>query len=127
MAFKYINAAISGEYQRLLSRLIEDPESINFDDTPTFELPNSVPQRGDNADGFLTGSLRSLTFDGVNDFLKLPTIEGLGTEILLEDIGGYDIKHGSTSHTIALEAWIKLNSSLTGIDTNSEFFESMKK
>ena len=123
MAFKYINAAISGEYQRILSRLIEDPESINFDDTPTLDLPNSVPQRGDNADGFLTGSLRSLTFDGVNDFLKLPTTQGLGTEILLEDIGGYAVKHGSTSHTIALEAWVKLNSSITGIDTNSEFFE----
>ena len=123
MAFKYINAAISGEYQRILSRLIEDPESINFDDTPTLDLPNSVPQRGDNADGFLTGSLRSLTFDGINDFLKLPTTAGLGTEILLEDIGSHTIKHGSTSHTIALEAWVKLNSGLTGIDTNSEFFE----
>ena len=123
MAFKYINSTISGEYQRILSRLIDDPESINFDDTPTFNLPSSVPQRGDNADGYLTGSLRSLTFDGTNDFLKLPTTAGLGTEILLEDIGSHTIKHGSTSHTIALEAWIKLNSGLTGIDTNSEFFE----
>ena len=123
MAFKYINSTISGEYQRILSRLIDDPESINFDYTPTFILPSSVPQRGDNADGYLTGSLRSLTFDGTNDFLKLPTTAGLGTEILLEDIGSHTIKHGSTSHTIALEAWIKLNSGLTGIDTNSEFFE----
>ena len=44
MAFKYINSTISGEYQRILSRLIDDPESINFDDTPTFNLPSSVPQ-----------------------------------------------------------------------------------
>ena len=102
MAFKYINAAISGEYQRILSRLIEDPESINFDDTPTLDLPSSVPQRGDNADGFLTGSVRSLAFDGIDDFLKLPTTQGLGTEILLEDIGSYAVKHGSTSSYISL-------------------------
>ena len=43
MAFKYINAAISGEYQRILSRLIEDPESINFDDTPTLDVPSNLP------------------------------------------------------------------------------------
>ena len=34
MAFKYINAAISGEYQKILSRLIEDPESVNLTDSP---------------------------------------------------------------------------------------------
>ena len=123
MAFKYINAAISGEYQKISSRLIEDPESVDLTDSPTKNLPNDVPQRGDNDDGFLTGSIRSISFDGINDFLKLPTIEGLGTEILLEDIGSHTIKHGSTSHSIALEAWVKLSSSITGIDTNSEFFE----
>ena len=123
MAFKYINAAISGEYQKILSRLIEDPESVNLTDSPTLDLPNDVPQRGDNVDGFLTGSIRSISFDGIDDFLKLPTTGGLGTEILLEDIGSYAVKHGTTSHTIALEAWVKLSSSITGIDTNSEFFE----
>ena len=123
MAFKYINAAISGEYQKILSRLIEDPEQLNLTDTPTSNLPSGVPQTGDNADGILTGSSKSIEFDGVDDFLKLPTIAGLGTEILLEDIGEEVVKHGATTNNIALESWIKLDSTITGIDTNSEFFE----
>ena len=123
MAFKYINAAISGEYQKILSRLIEDPETLDLTNTPTFNLPNSVPQTGNNADGILTGSLKSIEFDGVDDFLKLPTTGGLGTEILLEDIGENAVKHGATTNNIALESWIKLDSTITGIDTNSEFFE----
>ena len=86
MAFKYINAAISGEYQKILSRLIEDPEQLDLTDTPTSNLPNNEPQTGLNADLVLTGSAKSIEFDGVDDFLKLPTIQGLGTEILLEDI-----------------------------------------
>ena len=123
MAFKYINAAISGEYQKILARLIEDPETLDLTDTPTFNLPNSVPQTGLNADLVLTGSAKSIEFDGVDDFLKLPTIQGLGTEILLEDIGQETVKRGATTNNIALEAWIKLDSTITGIDTNSEFFE----
>ena len=123
MAFKYINAAISGEYQKILARLIEDPEQLDLTDTPTFNLPNDVPQTGDNADGILTGSLKAIEFDGADDFLKLPTTQGLGTEILLEDIGEETVKHGSTTNNIALESWVKLDSTITGIDTNSEFFE----
>ena len=123
MAFKYINAAISGEYQKILSRLIEDPEQLDLTDTPTYNLPNDVPQTGNNTDGILTGSSRSVEFDGVDDFLKLPTTAGLGTEILLQDIGEQTVKHGATTNNIALEAWIKLDSTITGIDTNSEFFE----
>ena len=123
MAFKYINAAISGEYQKILARLIEDPETLNLTDTPTYNLPNDVPQTGDNADGVLTGSSKSIEMDGTDDFLKLPTAQGLGTEILLEDIGLNAVKHGATANNIALEAWVKLDSSITGIDKNSEFFE----
>ncbi len=123
MAFKYINAAISGEYQKILARLIEDPETLNLTDTPTSNLPNDVPQTGDNADGVLTGSAKSIEMDGADDFLKLPTAQGLGTEILLEDIGLNAVKHGATANNIALEAWVKLDSSITGIDKNSEFFE----
>ena len=123
MAFKYINAAISGDYQKILARLIEDPEQLDLTDTPTYNLPNDVPQTGDNADGILTGSLKAIEFDGTDDFLKLPTAAGLGTEILLEDIGEETVKHGSTTNNIALESWIKLDSTITGIDTNSEFFE----
>ena len=126
MAFKYINAAISGEYQKILARLIEDPETLDLTDTPTSNLPDDVPQTGQNLDpagSVLTGSAKSIEFDGVDDFLKLPTIQGLGTEILLEDIGQETVKHGSTTNNIALESWIKLDSTITGIDTNSEFFE----
>jgi hypothetical protein len=123
MAFKYINAAISGEYQKILARLIEDPETLDLTDTPTSNLPNDVPQTGDNADGVLTGSLKSIELDGTDDFLKLPTAQGLGTEILLEDIGLNTVKHGATANNIALEAWVKLDSTLTGIDKSSEFFE----
>ena len=94
MAFKYINAAISGEYQKILSRIILDPEALNLTDTPTSDLPESVAQTGDNADGVLTGSKQSIEFDGQDDFLKLPTTQGLGTEILLEDIGESIPKHG---------------------------------
>ena len=36
----------------------------------------SVPQTGNNADSILTGSSRSVEFDGVDDFLKLPTTQG---------------------------------------------------
>ena len=123
MAFKYINAAISGEYQKILSRLIEDPETLNLSDTPTYNLPNSVPQTGANADGVITGSLKSIEMDGTDDFLKLPTAQGLGTEILLEGIGENTVKHGATTNNIALEAWVKLDSTITGIDKNSEFYE----
>ena len=121
--FKYINAAISGEYQKVLSRLIEDPETLALTDTPTYNLPNGVPQTGNNADGFLTGSSKSIEFDGTDDFLKLPTTGGLGTEILLEDIGTYAVKHGATGNNIAFDGWIKIDSTITAIDTNSEFFE----
>ncbi len=123
MAFKYINAAISGEYQKILSRLIEDPETVDLTDTPTFNLPNSVPQKGLNADGVLTGSEKSVQFDGSDDFLQLATTGGLGTEILLEDIGTLPVKHGATTNNIALESWIKLDSSLTAIGGNSEYFK----
>ena len=123
MAFKYINAAISGEYQRILARLIEDPETLDLSDTPTYNLPAGVSQTGDNEDGVLTGSLKSIELDGADDFLKLPTSQGLGTEILLEDIGEETVKHGATTNNIALESWIKLDSTITGIDTNSEFYE----
>ena len=123
MAFKYINAAISGEYQKILARLIEDPDTLALSDTPTFNLPSSVPQTGPNADGVTTGSAKSIEMDGTDDFLKLPTAQGLGTEILLEDIGEQTVKHGATTNNIALESWVKLDSSITGIDKNSEFFE----
>ena len=101
MAFKYINAAISGEYQRILSRLIEDPEALNLSDTPTSDLPN-VTQTGENLDEVVTGSLKSIEMDGTDDFLKLPTAQGLGTEILLEDIG--EEFEGSTEASIGESA-----------------------
>ena len=112
MAFKYINAAISGEYQKIMSRLIEDPETIDLSNTPSSNLPDQ-PQTSRNADDILTGSIKSIKFDGIDDFIKLQTIDGYGTEILLEDIGNETIKHGSSANNIVLESWIKLDSNLT--------------
>ena len=131
MAFKYINAAISGEYQKVLSRLIADPETIDLTNTPTTNLPYEVGsdpilQTGKNADNILTGSVKSIKFDGVDDFIKLPTTEGLGTEILLEGVGAWApplVKHGSTANNIVLESWIKLDSRMSSLENDSEFFE----
>ena len=115
MAFKYINAAISGEYQKITSRIILDPEALNLSDTPTSNLPSAVPQTGDNADGVLTGSLKSLEFDGTDDFLKLPTTQGLGTEILLEEIGVNTVKHGATANNLAFFVYLNPSANFVAI------------
>ena len=80
--FKITPAAASGLFQSIDSRLIPDPETLSLDDTPTRGLPN-LAQTAENLDGHLTGSLRAIEFDGVDDFIVLPTTQGLGTEILL--------------------------------------------
>ena len=33
------------------------------------------------------------------------------------------VKHGATANNIAFDAWVKIDSTITAIDTNSEFFE----
>ena len=119
--FKIIVAAASGEAQSQSSRLIADPEALDLTDTPTYGVAQG--QTGLNPQGHLTGSSQSLEFDGIDDYIKLATVNGFGTEILTEEIGKADIKHGSTANNIAMETWIKIDSSSTAIDKNSEFFE----
>ena len=119
--FKIIAAAASGVDQSQSSRLISDPEAIDLTDTPTKGVAQG--QTGLNPDGNLTGSAQSLEFDGIDDYIKLATANGFGTEILTEDMGETDIKHGSTANNIAMETWLKLDASSTAIDKNSEFFE----
>lgn len=121
--FKIIPADARGKWQKINGRLIENPETIDFSDTPSEGLPNGVPRTGLNVDGVLTGSDQSLEFDGVDDYFILPTINGLGTEILLEGIGKNAVTHGSTSNNIAFESWIKVESATTATDRNSEVFE----
>ena len=41
----------------------------------------------------------------------------------MEGIGELTVKHGATTNNIALESWVKLDSTITGIDKNSEFYE----
>lgn len=116
--FKIIPAAASGIQQSQTTRLIQDPDAINLSDTPT------DGETGLDDFGNLTGSLQSLEFDGIDDYVKLATTNGFGTEILLEDMGHNEIKSGSTANNIAFEAWMKIDSSSTAIDKNSEFFEA---
>ena len=97
MAFRFVSPAASGSIQYLLSRAIDDPQTIQLDDTP------SDAQTGLNADGNLTGSKQSIQFDGLDDHLLLPTSAGLGTEFLLEGIGNQTVKHGSTANNIMLK------------------------
>ena len=120
--FKITPAAASGLFQSIDSRLIPDPETLSLDDTPTRGLAN-LAQTANNLDGHLTGSLRSIEFDGVDDFIVLPTTQGLGTEILLEGIGTKTVKHGATANNVAFDAWIKVDPSLTADSENSEIFE----
>ena len=120
--FKITPAAASGLFQSIDSRLIPDPETLSLDDTPTRGLPN-LAQTAENLDGHLTGSLRSIEFDGVDDFIVLPTTQGLGTEILLEGIGTNTVKHGATANNVAFDAWVKIDPSLTADSDNSEIFE----
>ena len=105
--FKIIAAAASGIDQSQSSRLISDPEAIDLADTPTKGVPQG--QTGLNAGGHLTGSAQSLEFDGIDDYIKLATANGYGTEILTEEMGAADVKHGSTANNLAMEAWIKLD------------------
>jgi len=119
--FKIIVAAASGIAQSQSSRLIADPEALDLTDTPTFGVAQG--QTGLNPEGNLTGSAQSLEFDGIDDYIKLATANGFGTEILTEEIGKADVKHGSTANNIAMETWMKIDSSSTALDKNSEFFE----
>ena len=122
--FKNIFASATGLVQSNLSRLIVDPDALDFTDTPSLLSPAGVT--GTNETGFVTGSLKSVELDGFNDYIRLSTSAGLGSEILLEDIGDEKTgtKHGSTANNIAFESWIKIDSSITAIDNPSQYYEA---
>jgi|TARA_R110002051_G_scaffold193094_1_gene261538 hypothetical protein len=120
MAFRFVSPAASGSIQTLVSRAIDDPETIVLTDTPSTDSP--AGQTGLNAGNNLSGSLQSIQFDGLDDHLLLPTSAGVATQFLLEDIGNLAVKHGSSANNIMFETWLKLSSSHTG--TTNQFWEA---
>lgn len=122
--FKNILASGSGVVQSINARLIADPDALDFSDTPSSLCAAGVT--GDNIDGYVTGSTQSVELDGVSDYILLATENGLGSEILLEDIGDENTgtKHGSTANNIVFESWIKIDSSLTGVNKTSQYYEA---
>jgi len=116
MSFKFVSPVASGSLQYIISRAIDDPETIDLTDTP------SNGETGLDSNSNLSGSKQSIQFDGLDDHLLLPTSAGLGTEFLLEGVGNNAIKHGSTANNIMFESWLKLSNSSTG-ETN-QFFET---
>ena len=122
--FKNILASATGLAQSNLSRLIVDPDALDFTDTPS--LLSGAGVTGINEAGFLTGSVKSVELDGDTDYIKLATNAGLGSEILLEAIGDDNagVRHGSTANNIVFESWIKIDSSITAIDNPSQYYEA---
>ena len=118
--FKNILASGTGITQSIDLRLIAEPDAMDFTDTP------SAGVVGNNVLGNLTGSEKSVELDGIDDYIKLATQAGLGSEILLEAIGDDNtgVKHGSTANNIAFESWIKIDSSITAIDVASQYYEA---
>ena len=66
--FKNIFASATGLVQSNLSRLIVDPDALDFTDTPS--LLSAAGVTGTNETGFVTGSLKSVELDGINDYIK---------------------------------------------------------
>ena len=89
MAFKFIGAGASGEFQTIFSRLIEDPETISLIDTP----------------GVL--SLKAVPFDGIDDRFEF------ANPIILEDFGNL----GASASNIVVDAWIKPNVTASTFNT----------
>ena len=122
--FKNILASGTGVTQSTDVRLIDDPDALEFGDTPSYLCAAGIT--GNNVSGNLTGSLKSVELDGIDDYIKLATSAGLGSEIVLEAIGDDNagVKHGSTANNIAFESWIKIDSSITAIDDPSQYYEA---
>ena len=125
--FKNILASGSGVVQSINARLIADPDALDFSDTPSSLCAAGVT--GDNIDGYVTGSTQSVELDGESDYILLATENGVGSEILLEDIGDENTgtKHGSTANNIVFESWSKIDSSQTAdwsqisVDTTTDW------
>ena len=124
--FKNIPAVATGGLQNINSRLISDPDALDFSDTPSALCAAGITGDNEFIPSVATGSLQSIEFDGIDDYIKLQTLSGLGSEILLDNIGDEKMgeKHGSTANNIAFESWIKIDSSITGIDQPSQYYEA---
>ena len=122
--FKNIPAVATGGLQNINSRLISDPDALDFSDTPSALCAAGITGDNEFIPSVATGSLQSIEFDGIDDYIKLQTLSGLGSEILLDNIGDEKMgeKHGSTANNIAFESWIKIHSSITGIDQPSQYY-----
>lgn len=97
MAFRFIEPEADGTFQYVLSRAIEDPDTIDLTDTPT----NGVTGLWN---GNLTGSKQSIEFEGVGERMLLPTSEGLGTEFLLDSVSNA----AAAASGIMFETWMKI-------------------
>jgi len=100
MSFKFIRPVADGNLQYILSRQIEEPDSIVFTDTPS---------NGETGlwDGHLTGSRQSMEFEIIDDeLISLINDSGNGTEILLDGIG----QNSSTAQDLMFEGWMKIRS-----------------
>lgn len=138
MAFKLIPLEATGSYQSILVRNLEDPITIDLTDTPTYNMPNGVPQVQVTSEGYATGSSKSVIFDAVDDWIFLPAIGGYGdaeqSNIILDNIGSGTQDEGRPSHgveatNISVDAWIKIESGVSGLNMaptdlkTSKFFE----
>lgn len=138
MAFKLIPLEATGSYQSLLVRNLENPITIDLTDTPTFNMPNGVPQTQETIEGYVTGSSKSVIFDAVDDWIYLPAVGGYGdaeqSNIILDNIGSNTQDEGRPSHgveatNISVDAWIKIEPGVSGLNMSpadlktSKFFE----
>ena len=130
MALKFIPLEATGTYQNFNVRVIDDPETIDFTDTPTFNMPTGLSQTGNDANGNLTGSSKSLLFDGFDDYVQLPASggsrSGLNTHITLENIGGSFVggkpTHGISANNVHIDVWLKLSETGSNL-SDARFFD----
>jgi len=123
MAFKLIPLEATGSYQSFLARVIEDPTVIDLTDTPTSNMPNGVPQTEETIDGYITGSAKSLLFDGADDYVFLPSIGPYmeRSNINLAEIGSSVFTPGKPTHgvsatNISVDTWIKVTEANSGLN-----------
>lgn len=97
MAFRFIQPTAEGTFQYILSREIEEPDVVEFNDTPTNGITGVW-------NGNVTGSKQGLEFEGIGEILLLPSSQGLGTEFLIGDVGVL----GDTASGLMFETWMKI-------------------
>lgn len=132
MAFKLIPLEATGSFQSLFVRNIEDPLTIDLTDTPTFNMPNGVPQTGEAIGGYLTGSLKSIVFDSVDDWIYLPAQGGYDPEqsnLILDNIGQSTVNPGKSAHgvsatNVSVDLWVKMT--VTGLNISVDDLKTTK-